>query len=95
MDVLGGLLRLESGRDLVLIVVGDHQPPALVSGEGASWDVPVHVIAGRAGVLNRLRASGFVDGLGPPGVTLARMDSLTRLLLDAFGDEPETGGHQQ
>ena len=52
---------------MVLVIVGDHQPPALVSGEGASWNVPVHVIGRRAAVLDRLRAQGFRDGLAPAG----------------------------
>ena len=88
---VGGYLRLRGDRDLVMILVGDHQPPALVSGEGASWDVPVHVIAGRPALLDRLRGSGFADGLPPGGATLARMDTLLPLLLDAFGDAEDSG----
>jgi hypothetical protein len=85
---LGGYLRLRADRDLVVVVVGDHQPPALVSGEGASWNVPVHVIAGRASrpdVLERLEHLGFGEGLAPPPPVVARMDTLLPLLLDAFG----------
>ena len=81
---VGGYLRLRAERDLVLIVVGDHQPPALVSGEGASWDVPVHVVASRPTVLDRLRQHRFVDGLSP-SPSGARMDTLLPILLDAFG----------
>jgi hypothetical protein len=84
-DTLGGYLRKAAGRDLVLVVLGDHQPPALVSGEGASWHVPVHVIASRGAVLDRLRARGFRDGLEPSADALARMDTLLPILLDAFG----------
>ena len=84
-DTLGGYLRKSAGRDLVLVVLGDHQPPALVSGEGASWHVPVHVIASRGAVLDRLRARGFRDGLEPSADALARMDTLMPILLDAFG----------
>jgi hypothetical protein len=87
-ETLAGYLRLRADRDLVMVIVGDHQPPAVVSGEGASWDVPVHVIASRPAVLERLRARGFADGLAPPRPALARMDSLLSILLDAFG-EPE------
>ena len=83
---VGGYLRLRADRDVVMILVGDHQPPALVSGEGASWDVPVHVIASRPALLDRLRRHRFVDGLAPGGATVARMDTLLPLLLDAFGD---------
>ena len=84
----GGYLRLRADRDLVLILVGDHQPPSLVSGEGASWDVPVHVIANRPAPLDRLRGHGFLDGLAPGDSTLGRMHGLLPLLLDAFGDVP-------
>ncbi len=83
---VGGYLRLRADRDLVMILVGDHQPPALVSGEGASWDVPVHVIASRPKLLDGLRRQRFADGLAPGGRTIARMDTLLPLLLDAFGD---------
>ena len=82
----GGYLRLRADRDLVMILVGDHQPPSLVSGEGASWDVPVHVIAGRPALLDRLRLQGFHNGLEPGSRTIARMHGLLPLLLDAFGD---------
>ena len=81
---IGGYLRLRADRDLVLILIGDHQPPALVSGEGASWDVPVHVVTTRLGLLDNLKQHGFVDGLSPDSSTLARMDTLLPLLLDVF-----------
>jgi hypothetical protein len=85
-DTVSGYLRLQSGRDLVLVMVGDHQPPALVSGEGASWNVPVHVLSSRPALLDRLRAQGFRDGLAPEGPPLARMDTLLPMLLHAFGN---------
>lgn len=84
---MGGYLRLRADRDLVMILIGDHQPPGLVSGPGASWEVPIHVIAGRQGVLDRLRQHRFREGLAPGGPAVARMDTLLPILLDAFGDE--------
>ena len=86
---LGGYLRLRADRDIVMILMGDHQPPGLVSGPGASWDVPVHVIASRGGVLDRLRQHGFREGLTPRHPAVARMDTLLPMLLDAFGDAEE------
>ena len=91
---IGGYLRLRADRDLVVLVIGDHQPPALVSGEGASWNVPIHVIASRRALLDRLRQHGFGDGLAPHPPIVARMDTLLPLLLDAFGsatDPVESG----
>ena len=87
---VGGYLRLRADRDLVMVLVGDHQPPALVSGVGVSWDVPVHVVANRPGVLDRLiREHGFVEGLAPRYPAVARMDTLLSILLDGFGDGRE------
>lgn len=85
-ETLAGYLRRHEQDDMVLVVLGDHQPPALVSGEGASWNVPVHVIASRPAVLELLRSHGFRDGLVPHGPALARMDTLMPILLDAFGN---------
>lgn len=87
-DVLAGYLRLRAGRDLVLIVIGDHQPPAVVSGEGAPWDVPVHVIATRGDVLDQLAARGFGRGLTPRRPVLSKMHELLPVLLDAFDRTP-------
>ena len=84
--VLGGYLRLRRERDVVMIVIGDHQPPALVTGEGTSWDVPVHVISNRTEILDRLAAQGFHKGLDPGPAALGKMHELLPLLLDAFGD---------
>jgi len=84
--VLGGYLKKHADRDLVMILIGDHQPPAAVSGEGASWNVPVHVIASHPALLDRLTAHGFREGLHPETPALAKMHALLPILLDAFGN---------
>ena len=81
---LAGYLRLHADRDLVMILLGDHEPAAVVSGEHASWDVPVHVIASRPRILDTLRARGFRHGLTPARPSLGRMHTLLPILLDAF-----------
>jgi hypothetical protein len=83
---LTGYLRLRPDRDAVFVILGDHQPAAAVSGEGASWDVPVHVIASRQAVLDQFIAQGFHPGVTPMGPALGPMHRLTPILLDAFGD---------
>lgn len=42
-DWLAGFMARQAPKELLLMVIGDHQPLATVSGRGASWDVPVHV----------------------------------------------------
>jgi hypothetical protein len=86
---LTGYIRLQGDRDAVFVLIGDHQPAAAVSGEGASWDVPVHVIASRPAVLARLEAGGFRPGLTPLHPRLGPMHGLTPVLLTAFGDRPQ------
>ena len=86
---IGGYLRRHADRDLVMIMLGDHQPAAAVSGENASWDVPVHVIASRPELLDRLRAHGFHDGMTPPRRAIGPMHELLPTLLDAFGNRSQ------
>jgi hypothetical protein len=82
---LGGYLRLRADRDFVMVLLGDHQPPAAVSGEGATWEVPVHVIASRKEILDAVLARGFLRGLTPRHPAISRMHALTPILLAAFG----------
>lgn len=84
-DSLAGYVRQQAG-DLVLIVVGDHQPPAAVSGATAPWDVPVHVIGGRAPLVDRLVAHGFRPGLTPARPTIGPMHALVPMFLEAFSE---------
>ena len=85
-QTIAGYLRYRADRDFVMILIGDHQPPAIVSGEGAPWDVPVHVIASRPAVIERLVARGFHRGLYPARPSLGPMHTLLPVLLDAFGN---------
>ncbi|MGE0450898.1 MAG: sulfatase-like hydrolase/transferase [Vicinamibacterales bacterium] len=90
--MLAGFLRQPSSRDSLLILIGDHQPPALVAGEGASWNVPVHIITTREDIVESLLRRGFGRGLTPPPGTLAQMHELTPLLMNTFGGAREFGG---
>jgi hypothetical protein len=81
---LADYLKQRSARPLVMVVVGDHQPPALVSGPAVSWDVPVHVISEDRALLQRLLGSGFAPGLTPPAEALGPMQRLTEVLLAVF-----------
>ena len=80
-------MRQRAAHDYVMILIGDHQPPALVSGEGAPWDVPIHVITNRPEILDSLARHGFVRGLTPQRPRLGRCTQPFRILLDAFSND--------
>ena len=82
---LSSFLAERASPDLVLVVIGDHQPIGAVTGPGAPWDVPVHVISRNALLMERLRAEGFVDGQRPAERPLGPMKALTSVLVKAFG----------
>ena len=90
LQTLAGYLHQRANRDLTLVVLGDHQPPAMVSGEEASWDVPVHIITSKPAVLEALRARGFVDGMVPAAETLGPMHELAPTLMAVFESEEKT-----
>ena len=72
--------------NLVLVVLGDHQPHSYVSGEHVGHDVPVSVIAQDPAVMQRIAGWGWQDGLRPsPDATVWRMDTFRDRFLAAFG----------
>jgi hypothetical protein len=76
--------------DTVLVFLGDHQPAATVTGEDASRDVPVTIVARDAAVLDRIASWGWTDGLRPrPDAPVWPMSAFRARFLSAFaGDEP-------
>ncbi|MET7966460.1 sulfatase [Micromonospora sp. NPDC005305] len=73
------------GDDLVLVILGDHQPTASVTGEGASRDVPITIVAKDPAVLDRVADWGWQDGLRPgPQAPVWRMDAFRDRFLAAF-----------
>jgi hypothetical protein len=81
---LAGWLRRNADANVTLVVLGDHQPPAAVSGPGADWTVPIHVVTRRDDVSNALLAAGFLPGLHPSPAPLMRMHRLRPVLRAAF-----------
>jgi hypothetical protein len=85
---LGGYLRLPEPREAVYILVGDHQPASNVSGAGAPWDVPVHIVSRDPQLLARFTAQGFQSGLEPARAPLGGMHDFTAMLLSALALTP-------
>jgi len=70
--------------DGVLILLGDHQPAPLITGDSTSRTVPVHVIARDAGLLERFKAMGFRPGVMPGPSAAGTLADLRARLLDGF-----------
>jgi hypothetical protein len=86
LSTLISYVRTYGDDNLVLIFLGDHQPAPIVSGEGASRDVPVTIVAKDRAVLDRVSGWGWQDGLKPdPGAPVWRMDAFRDRFLTAFG----------
>jgi hypothetical protein len=78
-------------RNLVLVVVGDEQPLPVVSGQGASHDVPISVIAHDPSVFKRISGWGWQAGLLPrPNAPVFPMSAFRDRFLTAFGSQPAT-----
>jgi hypothetical protein len=72
--------------NLVVVVLGDHQPHSYVSGHDADHDVPISVIAQDPEVMDRISDWGWQDGLHPsPSAPVWRMDSFRDRFLSAYG----------
>ena len=78
--------------DLVVVMLGDHQPATIVSGEDPGHDVPVTVISADPAVADRISAWGWDPGLRPTDdAPVWRMDAFRDELLAAFGPGGDTG----
>ncbi len=75
------------GNDnLVLIMLGDHQPATTVTGDAPSHDVPISIIAHDPTVLDRIAGWNWQVGLRPdPRAPVWPMDAFRDRFLAAYG----------
>jgi phosphatidylglycerophosphate synthase len=76
--------------DLVLVVLGDHQPATLVTGhDDPSHDVPISVIAHDPKVIDRIAGWSWESGMSPsPRARVWPMAAFRDRFLTAFGSSP-------
>jgi hypothetical protein len=65
MNTLTSFVQHYGDKNLVLIVLGDHQPLPVVSGHNSNHDVPISIIAHDPNVLKRVGSWGWGPGLQP------------------------------
>lgn len=84
--------------NLVLLVLGDHQPATIVSGPGASHDVPVTIVAHDPDVLERIDGWGWQPGMRPgQSSPTIPMDAFRDRFIAAFSatDQPAQASSQE
>jgi hypothetical protein len=78
-------------NNLVLVVLGDHQPATIVSGTNPNHDVPITIIAHDPAVMARTTSWGWQEGMLPsPTAPVWPMDAFRNRFLTAFGPHPTT-----
>lgn len=89
VDAVTSFVQQLHDQELVLVVLGDHQPARIVPGEGVSHDVPVSIIAADPAVLDRAADWGWQEGLRPDaGAPVWPMDAFRDRFLTAYGSSP-------
>lgn len=63
--VLGEYISRYLQEDSLVIIMGDHQPNAQITGENASWLVPVHIISRDHRLLEPFKRLGYEEGMPP------------------------------
>jgi hypothetical protein len=84
LETLGSYMA-RYGKNTLFILLGDHQPASIVTGEGASRDVPMHIVSGNPDLLKRLDGWRWQKGMIPQQATpVYRMDEFRRKLVESF-----------
>ena len=91
LNTLISFVQHYGNKNLVLMVVGDEQPLPIVSGQGASHDVPISLIAHDPSVLKRIAGWGWEAGVLPsPHAPVWPMSAVRDRFLTTFGPKPAT-----
>ena len=78
--------------NLVVIILGDHQPSPVVTGTDAGRDVPISVVSKDQSVLARINGWRWSPGLRPAvDAPVWRMDAFRDRFLTAFGPQRASG----
>ena len=85
MNVLTSWVTELNDPNLVLVLLGDHQPHTIVSGPGADHEVPISIIARDPSVFKQIAPWHWQDGLLPgPQAPLEPMDAFRNQFLHTF-----------
>ena len=89
MGVLTSWVTELNDPNLVLILLGDHQPSVTVSGHAASHSVPISIVARDPSVFRQIASWHWQDGLLPGRhAPVERMSAFRNQFLGSFSTTP-------
>jgi hypothetical protein len=89
LNTLTSFVQHYGNKNLVMIVLGDHQPLPIVSGLSSNHDVPISIIAHDPAVLKDIAGWDWSDGLRPSAnAPLWPMSAFRNRFLSAFDAPP-------
>jgi len=89
LDALFSYIENYGRKNLVVVMLGDHQPAHVVSGYGVDHDVPISIIAHDPAVFRRIAPWGWASGMRPSAHgPVWRMSAFRNRFLGAFGARP-------
>ncbi len=91
LSTLISFVKHDDDRNLVMIVLGDHQPLPIVSGHHSNHDVPISIIAHDPKVLEQIGSWGWNAGLQPNAdAPVWPMSAFRNQFLGAFDSHTAT-----
>ena len=91
LNTLTSFVQHYGDKNLVMIVLGDHQPLPIVSGQNSNHNVPISIIAHDPSVLKQIGSWGWSPGLKPkPNAPVWPMSAFRNRFLTAFDSKPAT-----
>ncbi len=92
LNTLTSFVQHYGKKNLVMIVVGDHQPLPNVSGQNSNHNVPISIIAHDATVLKQIGSWGWGPGLQPKAeAPVWPMSAFRNRFFNAFDSRTGTG----
>ena len=89
VTALTSFLQTFADKNMVVVMLGDHQPATVVSGYFASHDVPITIIARDNAVMRAIAPWGWQDGMLPSkDAPLWPMDTFRNRFFTAFDTPP-------
>ncbi len=89
LETLASFVATYAKDNTLVLIMGDHQPMSFIAGEGASHEVPAHLIARNPALIEALEQGAWTPGMEPNADSPSwAMDSLRERILKAYTAAP-------